>query len=159
MMSLVYSFRLISHSVGNLNLQNVEVVSKAVCLGQSLQDDVGSDNEPYTSEKLSTIPGGYRALTPVFKVMEFDFQDYKVRRNLLKSHLFKCRTLSGNFKASLLSFWERRLVRLILFFSHNLYLYFSILKTCKQYLISPKSHPPYSVVVRLMPLWLGLIWH
>ena len=39
------------------------------------------DSEPYTSEKLADIPGGYKTLTPVFKVAEVNFNDPKVSKN------------------------------------------------------------------------------
>ena len=49
-------------------------------------DDEGA--EPYTSERLATIQGGYRNLTEVFKVMDLDFNDPKVSEQI--SNLRSC---------------------------------------------------------------------
>lgn len=57
-----------------------------VCLSNSVQffsptfAAAGSEEtvEPYTTEKLSRIPGGYRALTEPCQVMTVDFNDVQV---------------------------------------------------------------------------------
>lgn len=57
-----------------------------VCLSNSVQffsptyAAAGSEEtvEPYTTEKLSRIPGGYRALTEPCQVMTVDFNDLQV---------------------------------------------------------------------------------
>lgn len=58
-----------------------------VCLSNSVQffsptyAAAGSEEtvEPYTTEKLSRIPGGYRALTEPCQVMTVDFNDLQVK--------------------------------------------------------------------------------
>lgn len=37
--------------------------------------------EPYTTEKMSRVPGGYLALTECFEIMTVDFNNLQVKKN------------------------------------------------------------------------------
>ncbi|XP_072040981.1 protein arginine N-methyltransferase 9-like isoform X2 [Amphiura filiformis] len=93
--------RLLSNTVGNLDLHNTEFISKAVCMEQTHLDD--TDFEPYTSEKLCALPGGYKTLTPVFKVMHFDFNNpmqlYELQTSKHQSFISSIVDCSGQIDA------------------------------------------------------------
>ena len=74
-------FRLASDKVGNLDLHHIDIISKAVCMEHAHNED----SEPYTSDKLSSIPGGYTTLTPMFKIMDFDFNNPTVSQVVFRS--------------------------------------------------------------------------
>lgn len=39
--------------------------------------------EPYTTERLSRIPGGYKSLTEPFTALQIDFNNVQVRRHTI----------------------------------------------------------------------------
>lgn len=39
--------------------------------------------EPYTTEKMSRVPGGYLALTECFEIMTVDFNNLQVKKKLV----------------------------------------------------------------------------
>lgn len=39
--------------------------------------------EPYTTEKMSRVPGGYLALTECFEIMKVDFNNLQVKKSLI----------------------------------------------------------------------------
>ncbi|XP_071950958.1 protein arginine N-methyltransferase 9-like [Antedon mediterranea] len=72
-----YFLRLLSLSVGNIDL-NFSIVSDSVnMVQQDMLNEETPSSEPYTSEDISTIPGGYTALSESFKVYDFDFNNPK----------------------------------------------------------------------------------
>lgn len=59
--------------------------------------DSEETSEPYTTEKMSRVPGGYLALTESFEIMTVDFNNLQVKKKFrlkkkflsIKFHLFK----------------------------------------------------------------------
>lgn len=74
--SVSVSYRLCVSEVGGLSMAAAgELRSPVSCT--SLPDD---SMEPYTTERLSRLPGGYKALTEPFTALTIDFNNVQVSR-------------------------------------------------------------------------------
>ncbi|XP_077984857.1 protein arginine N-methyltransferase 9-like [Glandiceps talaboti] len=67
--------RVIQKKIGNLDLSKSEIISN--CMATNL-NDVSLTEDPYTSEVLNRLKGGYTALTEVFQVITLDFNHPQV---------------------------------------------------------------------------------
>lgn len=75
-MGLVVAPRLCVSEVGGLSMAAAgELRSPVSCSSES--DD---SMEPYTTERISRLPGGYRALTDPFTALNINFNDVQVRQ-------------------------------------------------------------------------------
>lgn len=88
------SRRLCVSEVGGLSIAD----AGQLCSPVSCSPEPDDSMEPYTTERLSRVPGGYRALTEPFTALNIDFNDVQVGGNY-EGELGSC-----SFKALLLYF-------------------------------------------------------
>lgn len=69
------SCRLCVSAVGGLVLDGVGEIHSPV----SCSVDADDSTEPYTTERLSRLPGGYLPLTDPFRALDIDFNDPQVQ--------------------------------------------------------------------------------
>lgn len=70
--------RLCSSEVGGLSMAAVGQIHSPV----SCSSEPDESMEPYTTERLSRLPGGYRPLTQPFRALDIDFNNVQVSRNM-----------------------------------------------------------------------------
>ena len=72
---LAHVCRLCVPAVGGLGVSAVGEIHSPV----SCSADADDSTEPYTTERLSRLPGGYKPLTSSFRALDIDFNDPQVQ--------------------------------------------------------------------------------
>lgn len=72
-----FSRRLCVSEVGSLSMAAAGELRSPVSCSSEPDDSM----EPYTTERLSRLPGGYKTLTEPFTALNIDFNNMQVSRN------------------------------------------------------------------------------
>lgn len=74
---LFFTYRLCVSEVGSLSMAAAGELRSPVSCSSEPDDSM----EPYTTERLSRLPGGYKPLTEPFTALNIDFNNVQVSRN------------------------------------------------------------------------------
>lgn len=71
--------------MGSKDIAGVRLPASVKFHSRASSAETGEAVEPYTTEKMSRIPGGYLPLTECFEIMEVDFNSLQVKTRISSS--------------------------------------------------------------------------